>query len=68
MKYDFVKGLFVGFLLNWDIVEMIKGGGIKFEDWEWYEFLFVMILDNCDSGIDFKKVFEEYKVVLGKKF
>jgi hypothetical protein len=37
LKYDLVKGLSVGFMPNWDTAEMIKGGGIKFEDWEWYE-------------------------------
>jgi hypothetical protein len=40
---------------NWDTAEMIKGGGIKFEDWEWYELSLVTIPDNRDSGTDFKK-------------
>lgn len=67
LKYDLVKGLSVGFLPNWDTAEMIKGGGIKFEDWEWYELSLVTIPDNRDSGTDFKKAFEEHKAALGKK-
>jgi HK97 family phage prohead protease len=67
LKYALVKGLSVGFLPNWDTAEMIKGGGIKFEDWEWYELSLVTIPDNRDSGTDFKKAFEEHKAALGKK-
>ena len=44
LKYDLVKGLSVGFLPNWDKAEMIKGGGIQFDEWEWYELSLVTIL------------------------
>lgn len=67
LKYDLVKGLSVGFIPNWDQAEMIKGGGIQFDEWEWYELSLVTIPDNRDSGTDFKKAFEEHKAALGKQ-
>lgn len=67
LKYDLVKGLSVGFLPNWDKAEMIKGGGIQFDEWEWYELSLVTIPDNRDSGTEFTKAFEEHKAALGKK-
>ena len=67
LKYDLVKGLSVGFLPNWDKAEMIKGGGIQFDEWEWYELSLVTIPDNRDSGTDFRKAFEEHKAALGKQ-
>lgn len=62
-----MKGLSVGFLPNWDKAEMIKGGGIQFDEWEWYELSLVTIPDNRDSGTDFRKAFEEHKAALGKQ-
>jgi len=67
LKYDLVKGLSVGFIPNWAEAEMLKGGGIQFGDWEWYELSLVTIPDNRDSGTDFKKAFEEHKAALGEK-
>ncbi|WP_104471629.1 HK97 family phage prohead protease [Acinetobacter indicus] len=67
LKYDLVKGLSVGFIPNWDEAEMIKGGGIKFNQWEWYELSLVTIPCNRESSTDFKKAFEEHKAALGKK-
>lgn len=67
LKYDLVKGLSVGFIPNWDQAEMIKGGGIQFDEWEWYELSLVTIPDNRDSGTDFRKAFEEHKAALGKQ-
>lgn len=65
LKYDLVKGLSVGFLPDWDAAEMIKGGGVKFNQWDWYELSLVTIPDNRDSGTDFKKAFEEHKAASG---
>lgn len=67
LKYDLVKGLSVGFIPNWDEAEMIKGGGIQFNQWEWYELSLVTIPCNRESSTDFKKAFEEHKAALGKK-
>ena len=67
LKYDLVKGLSVGFIPNWDQAEMIKGGGIQFDEWEWYELSLVTIPDNRDSGTDFRKAFEEHKAALDKQ-
>ena len=67
LKYDLVKGLSVGFIPNWDQAEMIKGGGIQFDEWEWYELSLVTIPDNRDSGTDFRKAFEEHRAALGKQ-
>lgn len=67
LKYRLVKGLSVGFLPNWDEAEMIKGGGIQFNKWEWYELSLVTIPCNSDSATDFKKAFEEHKAALGEK-
>ncbi|HGH3611548.1 TPA: HK97 family phage prohead protease [Acinetobacter baumannii] len=67
LKYDLVKGLSVGFIPNWDQAKMIKGGGIQFDEWEWYELSLVTIPDNRDSGTDFRKAFEEHKAALGNK-
>ena len=65
LKYDLVKGLSVGFIPNWDEAEMIKGGGIQFNSWEWYELSLVTIPCNRESETDFKKAFEEHKAALG---
>lgn len=67
LKYDLVKGLSVGFIPNWDEAEMIKGGGIQFNQWEWYELSLVTIPCNRESETDFKKAFEEHKAALGKQ-
>lgn len=67
LKYDLVKGLSVGFLPEWDMAIMLKGGGIQFDEWEWYELSLVTIPDNRDSGTDFRKAFEEHKAALGKQ-
>lgn len=67
LKYKLVTGLSVGFIPDWDQAEMIKGGGIQFNSWEWYELSLVTILCNRDSQIDFTKAFEEHKAALGKK-
>ncbi|MGL2945681.1 HK97 family phage prohead protease [Acinetobacter baumannii] len=67
LKYDLVKGLSVGFIPNWDQAKMIKGGGIQFDEWEWYELSLVTIPDNRDSGTDFRKAFEEHKAALSKQ-
>ncbi len=67
LMYDLVKGLSVGFIPNWDDAEMIKGGGIKFNDWEFYELSLVTIPCNRESETDFRKAFEEHKAALGKQ-
>lgn len=67
LKYDLVKGLSVGFIPNWDDAEMIKGGGIQFNSWEWYELSLVAIPCNRESETDFSKAFEEHQAALGKK-
>lgn len=65
LKHNLIKGLSVGFLPNWDDAEMIKGGGIKFNDWEFYELSLVTIPCNRESETDFSKAFQEYKAALG---
>lgn len=67
LKYGLVKGLSVGFLPDWALAIMLKGGGIKFEEWEWYETSLVTIPCNRESETDFKKAFEEHKAALGKQ-
>ena len=67
LKYDLVKGLSVGFIPNWDEAEMIKGGGIQFNQWEWYELSLVTIPCNRESSTEFSKAFEEHKAALGEK-
>ena len=62
-----VKGLSVGFIPNWDEAEMIKGGGIQFNQWEWYELSLVTIPCNRESSTEFSKAFEEHKAALGEK-
>ena len=51
LKYDLVKGLSVGFIPNWDQAEMIKGGGIQFDEWEWYELSLVTIPDQDRKSV-----------------
>ncbi|SPJ21991.1 hypothetical protein PFCIP103579_3135 [Prolinoborus fasciculus] len=46
---------------------MIKGGGIQFNSWEWYELSLVTIPCNRESETEFSKAFEEHKAALGKK-
>lgn len=65
LKYDLVKGLSIGFLPNWDQVEILKGGGLQFNEWEWYELSLVTIPDNRDSETDFRKAYEEHKAASG---
>ena len=65
LKYDLVKGLSVGFIPNWDDAEMIKGGGIQFNSWEWYELSLVTIPCNRESETDFSKAYQEHKAALG---
>ena len=67
LKYKLVKGLSVGFIPNWDEAEMIKGGGIQFNSWEWYELSLVTIPCNRESETEFSKAFEEHKAALGEK-
>lgn len=67
LKYKLVKGLSVGFIPNWDEAEMIKGGGVQFNKWEWYELSLVTIPCNRESEADFSKAFEEHQAALGKK-
>lgn len=67
LKYGLVKGLSVGFLPEWDMAIMLKGGGIQFDEWEWYELSLVTIPCNRESETDFKKAFEEHKAALGNK-
>ena len=67
LKYGLVKGLSVGFLADWEQAEFIKGGGIQFNDWEWYELSLVTIPCNRESATDYSKAFEEYKAALGKE-
>ena len=67
LKYDLVKGLSVGFIPNWDEAEMIKGGGIQFNQWEWYELSLVTIPCNRESSTEFLKAFEKHKAALGEK-
>lgn len=67
LKYKLVKGLSVGFLPDWDKAEMLKGGGIQFDEWEWYELSLVTIPDNRDTEVSSKKAFEAYKAALGNK-
>lgn len=65
LKHNLIKGLSVGFIPNWDDAEMIKGGGIQFNDWEFYELSLVTIPCNRESETDFSKAFKEYKAALG---
>lgn len=65
LKYGLVKGLSVGFLPEWDLAIMLKGGGIQFDEWEWYELSLVTIPCNRESATDYSKAFEEYKAALG---
>ena len=67
LKYGLVKGLSVGFLPEWDLAIMLKGGGIQFDEWEWYELSLVTIPCNRESETDFKKAFEDHKAALGKE-
>lgn len=67
LKYKLVKGLSVGFLADWEQAEFIKGGGVQFNVWEWYELSLVTIPCNRDSETDFSKALEEHKAALGEK-
>lgn len=62
LKYGLVKGLSVGFVPDWEKIEFLKSGGLKFEAWEWVELSLVTIPDNRESGV---KEYEEYKAALG---
>ena len=55
LKYGLVKGLSVGFIPNWDEAEMIKGGGIQFNSWEWYELSLVTSPVTVNQKQNFQK-------------
>lgn len=65
IKYKLIKGLSIGFIPNWDTAELLESGGMKFNDWEWYELSLVTIPCNRESQIDTVKQFNEYKAALG---
>lgn len=67
LKYGLVKGLSVGFLGDWETAEFIKGGGIQFNQWEWYELSLVTIPCNKEAETDLTKAYEEHKAALGKE-
>ena len=66
-KYHLIKGLSIGFIADWEDVEQIKGGGFKFNKWQWYETSLVTIPCNKEAVADYSKAFEEHKAALGKK-
>lgn len=65
IKYKLIKGMSIGFTPNWDTAELIENGGIKFNDWEWFELSLVTIPCNRESQIDTVKAFTEHKAALG---
>ena len=67
LKYGLVKGLSVGFLGDWETAEFIKGGGIQFNQWDWYELSLVTIPCNKEAETDLTKAYEEHKAALGKE-
>lgn len=67
LEHGLIKGLSVGFIPNWDKADMIEGGGVQFNEWEWYELSLVTIPCNRESETDFTKEFLEYKAALGEK-
>ena len=67
VKYNLIRGLSVGFIPNWDDAEMIKGGGVQFNEYEIYELSLTPTPCNSDAGISYEKAFEEHKAALGKK-
>ena len=67
LKLGLIKGLSVGFLPDFDKADLIKGGGVQFNDWEWYELSLVTIPCNREAETDFKKAFDEYKAALGEQ-
>lgn len=64
-KYNLIKGLSIGFLADWNDVEQLEGGGLKFNKWQWYETSLVTIPCNKDAVADYSKAFEEHKAALG---
>ena len=67
LEHGLIQGLSVGFIPNWDKADMIEGGGVQFNEWEWYELSLVTIPCNRESETDFTKEFLEYKAALGEK-
>lgn len=67
LKYGLVKGLSVGFLGDWATAECLKTGGIKFNQWDWYELSLVTIPCNKEAETDLTKAYEEHKAALGKE-
>ena len=65
LKHGLIKGLSVGFIPDWEQADMIKGGGIQFNAWEWYELSLVTVACNRESETDFLKAFEAHKAALG---
>lgn len=65
IKYKLIKGLSIGFIPNWETAELIDGGGVRFNEWEWYELSLVTIPCNRESQIDTVKTLSEYKAALG---
>lgn len=66
LKYGLIKGLSIGFLPNWDNAKLLPGGGVEFNDWDWYELSLVTIPCNSDCSVTHAKEFKEYQAAMSQ--
>lgn len=51
LKYNLVSAVSIGFSAVEGAVERLKGGGLKFKEWNWHELSLVTIPANADAVI-----------------
>ena len=59
LKYGLIKAVSIGFAAIEGAVERIKGGGLRFKEWEWLELSLVTIPANSDAVITAIKSLEQ---------
>ena len=59
LKYGLIKAVSIGFAAIEGAVERIKGGGLRFKEWEWLELSLVVVPANSDAVITAIKAFDQ---------
>lgn len=59
LKYGLIKAVSIGFSAIEGAVERIKGGGLRFKEWEWLELSLVVVPANSDAVITAIKAFDQ---------
>jgi HK97 family phage major capsid protein/HK97 family phage prohead protease len=64
LRYRLIGAVSIGFKAVADKVEQLKGGGLRFKEWEWFELSLVTIPANVDATIQMVKSYDEQQRAL----